>query len=218
MGIKKNAFFRDMVRVAISEQQGRFLKAWNDVWKPLIIRYKNNVDAAVDEIIKTPQYLSYMDRIVSKKMISDWLRAAEMPKGSLSKDIIEEERQKAKRPEIPREASLDKMASNPDIFYPLFKNQSTPEYESVMKDKNVKMRIDEILSQETTPNVKMEEIYDVINRHVLKDYYLWLQRNFQFIDDNVQKGMTQSMSHLKTARSDINKIVIGYLNSLDQRI
>lgn len=218
MGIKKNAFFRDMVRVAAMEQIERFSKAWNELWKPLIAKFKNNVEAAVEEVLKTPQFMKLLGRVVPMERISDWLKAAEIPQDSTYRDIIQEERIKADRPEIPREASLNKISrSNQNIFYQLFKNQDASIYESVIKDKKVKAQTDDILNSDTPFNAKVTEIYNVVNRYILKEYYLWLQRNFQFIEDNVQRGMPLSMSHLKEACT-INKVIIGYLNSLDQRI
>ncbi len=217
MGIKKNAYFRDMVRVALSEHLNRFSKDWVEVWKPLLLKFKGSVDSAIDEVLKNQQYLQSFTRLVTKEKIADWLKSAEIPQPDMSHDIIQEERAKANRPEMAREASCDKIAyTNPDIFFPLFRNQAGNEYSTVLKDQSVRTHLNDILQSNETMGVKVDEVYLAINNIILKEYYLWLYRNFKFIDENVQKGMPLSMSHLKTA--SVNRVIIGYLNSLDQRI
>lgn len=220
MGIKKDVFFRDMVRVAYTREE---LQSFLDRWRPLVLRYGDNVQAAVGEIFEGRGGLY-------KELWTEFL--VESP-GSNRNPITKAYRESIIPAfhDIPAEDPLAQrhqrlryaqgMAIDTELF--IRKLEKDPLTMKLMNEIGVggQDQIRNILDvgQENVirnPQKIIQAVQDVLEKGALSIAYKEASNAIGRIEDM----LSQSSEPVKKMASDselIRRVVLSYLNDLDRR-
>jgi hypothetical protein len=214
MGIKKNAFLRDMVRVCVAADKTLFDMLHNEL-EPVWAESGKNADRAVQIVLLNPAKYPMLNKpSFSKKNIVDVMSIAHDLAYRRAPDKFEEYylklQQKRYSPEIDVSADLKNIT---ELLYPAFLEVLRGYEPSIFNiciapGLEGKKIIYDIYAQDLSSEEKEEELYKAISKMWIKSYFLNV--------DKIRERINKLGPHYVRDASQIYNVIFSYLNSLDR--
>jgi hypothetical protein len=209
MGIKKDAFFRDVVRTRLA-----FEKDWKALYfnelQPAYTQAGGNPERAVQLVVSEPaKYPILNSPPLLKEDLAEIVRLAESlsshaqpPAGSIE-DILREQR--AKQPAISRQADSQANGSFAEKFFMVLKTkQKTIDSILTAFDRSAISKIIETASHSEL----VEKLADIFKKAWIRSYF----DNF----DRIKSRIEALPIKVASKNASVYRVVFAYLDSLDR--
>jgi len=208
MGIKKDAFFRDVVRTRLA-----FEKDWKTLYfnelQPAYTQAGGNPDRAVQLVVSEPAKFPMLNSSpIIKEDIEQIVRMAETlsshaPAGGSIEDILREQR--AKQPPVDRTANFQDTGSFAEKFFMVLRTKQKT-IDSILSAFD-RSAISKILETATHSEI-IEKLYDIFKKAWIRSYF----QNF----DRIKSRMEALPVKVASNNALVYRVVFAYLDTLDR--